>query len=350
MNTRTFFLGAVCLACAIQAGAQTFVTFNVPTAGKTAGLGTQGLAINDVQTIAGSFYVQIPEDGGYTIEPRGFVRTSDGTITHFNNPGTDAYTSALCINASGTIGGTHVDSKGPYGYLRSSSGTMTDFTVMGNGATVTGINSAGTATGYFDGGGFVRTSAGKFKTFQVNGVYVVQPSAINAKGAVTGTAFIIPTYPTATQAFVREPNGDLTSFSTSNYDNTYATAINEGGTVVGYTYNLNGTQTGTYGFARAANGAINLVEISGAGTFVGEGTYLTGINKAGTIVGYYIDSNLYATAFTIATDGTVTTYEAPGAGTVGDSGTFPMSINTAGDVAGYYIDSQGVYHGFLMTP
>ena len=48
-----------------------------------------------------------------------------------------------------------------------------------------------------------------------------------------------------------------------------------------------------------------------------------------------------------------TTFSAPGAGTEpgpGVRGTYSLSINGAGTVTGYYIDTNGVNHGFVGAP
>jgi hypothetical protein len=49
---------------------------------------------------------------------------------------------------------------------------------------------------------------------------------------------------------------------------------------------------------------------------------------------------------------TITTFDPPGTGTLGTlvPGGFEMGINTAGNVAGYYLDSGSVYHGYLYVP
>ena len=46
---------------------------------------------------------------------------------------------------------------------------------------------------------------------------------------------------------------------------------------------------------------------------------------------------------------TFSSFEAPGAGTLAGQGTLAVGINSAGTVAGYYLDSSGVYHGFVRT-
>ena len=46
---------------------------------------------------------------------------------------------------------------------------------------------------------------------------------------------------------------------------------------------------------------------------------------------------------------TITTFNASGAGTAATQGTVPTAINTAGTIAGYYNDSDNVHHGFVRA-
>jgi hypothetical protein len=54
--------------------------------------------------------------------------------------------------------------------------------------------------------------------------------------------------------------------------------------------------------------------------------------------------------FLRARDGTITTFDAPEAGTFDGQGTFAFGINPAGVIAGFYVDTSNVYHGFLRKP
>ena len=88
----------------------------------------------------------------------------------------------------------------------------------------------------------------------------------------------------------------------------------------------------------------------GAGTAAGQGTYANGINTAGEITGFYIDSNNLYHAFLRHTDGTFIRYEAPGAGTSTWQGTGGWAINTDGVIAGDFDDSTCVEHGYKLEP
>src|SRR5450759_772632 len=90
----------------------------------------------------------------------------------------------------------------------------------------------------------------------------------------------------------------------------------------------------------------------GAGTGAGQGTYAYEIMDAGAILGDYIDANGVYRGFLRTPDGHITEFDAPGAGTGAGQGTQPAYVsgmNPAGAVSGWYFDANGVYHGFLRT-
>jgi hypothetical protein len=66
------------------------------------------------------------------------------------------------------------------------------------------------------------------------------------------------------------------------------------------------------------------------------GHYVTAVNDAGEIAGYYLDANNACHGFVRAANGAVTTIDAPGAGSVHGFGTFATSINAARAIAGVY--------------
>ena len=91
----------------------------------------------------------------------------------------------------------------------------------------------------------------------------------------------------------------------------------------------------------------------GAGTGAGQGTFAGAIIPAGTIAGYYTDSNSVGHGYVRTADGTITTFDAPGAGTSPGQGTFLSLIgdlNPEGAITGWYYDGNNVSHGFLRAP
>src|SRR5215471_18077970 len=89
------------------------------------------------------------------------------------------------------------------------------------------------------------------------------------------------------------------------------------------------------------------IDAPGAGTGPFQGTIADAINPAGTIAGYYFDSNYVTHSFVRGRDGTFTTFEAPGAGhTPGTyQGTWAEAMNSAGAITGLTKDSRNVNHG-----
>ncbi len=145
-------------SAAAQGG--TFTTFDVPGA-----VAYNEFGINPPGAIAGSYY-----DG---ITFHGFLRTSGGTITTFVAPGSGCSLSAfkLCsipfgINPAGTITGYYSDASNVFhGFLRTSDGTFTTFDPPGSVNTIpNAINPAGAITGWYDDAngqhGFLRSGDG----------------------------------------------------------------------------------------------------------------------------------------------------------------------------------------------
>ena len=100
-------------------------------------------------------------------------------------------------------------------------------------------------------------------------------------------------------------------------------------------------------------GQIITFDAPGAGTGPFQGTFAFGINPAGAIAGYYVDSGYVSHGFLRARDGTMTTFDAPGAGTGSFQGTSlvePGTINPAGAITGVYVDASFGQHGFLRAP
>jgi hypothetical protein len=94
------------------------------------------------------------------------------------------------------------------------------------------------------------------------------------------------------------------------------------------------------------------IDVTGAGTAAGQGTYAYSVNDAGAITGWYVDASWAWHGFVRAPNGFITPFEAPNAGTAPESyeGTVPYMINQAGWVVGYFEDSSPLLHGFLRAP
>lgn len=70
----------------------------------------------------------------------------------------------------------------------------------------------------------------------------------------------------------------------------------------------------------------------------------TAINRAGTIVGYYLDAGFVEHGFARLANGTFKQVDYPGA-----VGTILHDINDSNQVVGFYMSSDASFHGFLFT-
>jgi predicted membrane protein len=134
---------------------------------------------------------------------------------------------------------------------------------------------------------------------------------------------------------------------------TFVAGVNDAGLIAGYildTHNVN------HGFVRSPSGKLDVFDAPGAGTASGEGTTVIGLNLQGTTAGYYIDANQTFHAFLRSSNGKYTTFEAPGActGTIptGCHGSGAWDINAFGIAVGPYEDTSGNYvaHTFIRFP
>jgi hypothetical protein len=163
---------------------------------------------------------------------------------------------------------------------------------------------------------------------------------INPAGAITGYFFVPPTFSFA-RGFVRDHKGSITIFDLPNGcqegQGTFATGINPAGLVVGdYT---DATCEG-HGFLRFPNGTFINIDVPGAVATTAEA-----INPAGAIsgVGFTNDAII---GYSRSPSGRFTTYSFP---ENGQFGVIDNAINPAGDITGSYSDGVTV-HGYLWTP
>jgi hypothetical protein len=125
-------------------------------------------------------------------------------------------------------------------------------------------------------------------------------------------------------------------------------AINAAGTVTGYYYDSNNV---IHSFVRSVDGTFAEFDAPGGGTGTYQGTLSLSINLAGAVTGLVIDSNNVNHGFLRYPDGTfAATIDAPGAGTGPFQGTIAENINPTDVIAGDYIDASSVWHGFVRTP
>ena len=287
------------------------------------------------------------------------------------------------ISAQGTIVGWYV--VGDYalhGFLRTHQGDFTTFDASGAGVDASqgifpvAINAKGEIVGaYLDAGfvfhGFLRTPKGEFiqtddllaGTNPGTGTRVVD---INSAGSITGWSD--DSFNT-NHIFIRDARRGTTEF--------YAPGAGKGdgqGTFMPTFYGINpaGAITGWYvdsnnvmhGYLRAPDGTFTPFDAPGAGTDSSVcagapaapgappwlvGTQAGSLNPEGAVVGQYVDTNCVIHGFLRGADGSITQFDAPGAGTGAGQGTSSVSNNPAGEVTGYYLDRSNVYHGFVRA-
>jgi hypothetical protein len=145
---------------------------------------------------------------------------------------------------------------------------------------------------------------------------------------------------------ITSPAQTITSFEvagsgSAGSEGTIVTGINSAGTMVGEY--IDSAKT-AHAFMRTLHGTDTVIDPPGSTEAAAEG-----INNTGVITGAYEDSAGVARGFVLAADGTYTTFAAPGAGGVKGQGTIPYGINASGVVAGVYTDKLGVSHGFVRS-
>ena len=130
-------------------------------------------------------------------------------------------------------------------------------------------------------------------------------------------------------------SGTIVTFDVPGAAWTGGASINASGTIAGSYYDVGG---GFRGFLRNSDGSIILIDAPGAGQGVGQGTYVIGINDAGTIFGYYTPASNLSSYLSFVRDsaGNFTTFALSGATT-----TEALAFNNAGQTGGCALQAVG---------
>jgi hypothetical protein len=229
----------------------------------------------------------------------------------FKVPGS-TQTFPLSINSFFTITGSYTDQNGTHGFLRDVFGKITSFDVPDSISTnPIAISDEGTVTGTYQDSnkvthGFVRDPRGRLQSFDPPGSTNTSPTSINTFGAIAGVYFDA----NGPEAFVRSPGGSITTFQPGGR----AEAINLFGAIVGSEPSPGISSypppTGPLvtGFLRSPKGAITLIQDPSAGS---GGTFPTGIDAFGDIVGFFINGEDYEQVFFRDAGGSFTTVAPP---------------------------------------
>jgi hypothetical protein len=138
-----------------------------------------------------------------------------------------------------------------------------------------------------------------------------------------------------TPAFSAGTSGTIIAFDPPGSTYTDVRGIDSAGLVAGTYKDANSV---VHGFTRDASGVIVSFDAPGAGTDPGEGTEVEAISEGGQICGDYIDSNTRIHGFLMSPAGVITTF------TIDDSeGTFTSGVNDSGQVVGAYFPTTSPY-------
>ncbi len=174
----------------------------------------------------------------------------------------------------------------------------------------------------------------------VPGQQNTSPSAINARGQISGVAwngdFVI------VHGYIWD-GMDYTVYDHPDTDipQTLGFGINNRGQIVGQYTMQNGE---IHGFLKEGNA---YTEISFPGA---PNTAAFGINDSGEIVGLYGEAGAGPFGFAVGSQGFIlskgvfSTLAYPGS-----ESSFPLAMNDTGQIVGVYVDDQGMFHGYLAT-
>jgi hypothetical protein len=339
-----------------------FISFQVPDS-----RATYPMSINEAATVTG---YSISNSGVSS----GFVRYQDGQIITFNVPGSVA-TIPVSINTAGDITGyynlpskTPVVFDIPQGFVRTPDGKITTF---GNPVTTASsssfwaqpvtINVAGEIIGNYPDVAlasvvFLRSAAGVVLTFSLSqgAHYSTVATGLNAGGAIVGYASsqslnLAQGFLWSGQGPPPNPGGGFTTITVAGSTGTFPTGINARGTIVGCY-----TGGGLYHyFVRTHDSVVKTLYLPGTVPnciaaftpgFIAVVPQPISVNDQGTIIGYTTNPAQIATAFIRFEEGQVTTFNYPGS-----KKTIPTSINNCDVITGYYSRGSEIL-GFLREP
>jgi probable HAF family extracellular repeat protein len=248
------------------------------------------------------------------------------------NPPAASYSFAFGINNSGMVVGSYTDAHGTYrGFIYDGDEYRTIvFPEATSFTQANGVNDAGTIVGDFVGRdqlthGFL-LAVGRFARYDAKRGVSTWISGINKVGNLTGYVGNNGN----TQGFVKIGR-NVTFFTFHGYP-TYVFSINASNTTVGYF--IPPPFIASHGFIRAMSGAIRQLDYPGSLT-----TNCLGINDAGEVTGFYLDSRNVPHGFTYR------------------NGRFHASslpdiagINNGGSYVGSFTSGGGKTTGYLSTP
>lgn len=246
---------------------------------------------------------------------------SNGVLTPINVPGASS-TLPSGINGAGVIVGSYCNIYGCQNYL-DNGGVFATINAPG---APTGINDAGQIVGIYcnNGCGSYLDNGGALTPINVPGAFTTSATGINDLGQIVGYYCNPITSGLSTfencQGFL-DKGGVFTAIKVPGATaGTYITGINDSGQIVG----LYGASSENLGFVDNG-GTFTTIDVPGS-TFINP----TGINDAGEIVGSY--GVVGGGAVFVYNGGVLTSINLPGA----QVGAVPTGIDDAGDIIGFY--------------
>jgi hypothetical protein len=270
----------------------------------------------------------------------GYAAAVTYTFQTVNYPG-DNFTNLLGINNGGTIAGFH-GAVTAQGFTLNLPNHFTTQNYPAATQTMTvGINNQGSTAGiYMDAKGFTHgytDIGGTFQTVDAPGTIFNQALGINDSNTTVGYFAADQAGMTGQQAYVQS-GGSFVNISLllpPTNQNSQATGINNAGTVVGFYLPTGLTSIGFMD----QNNTITTIDPFGS-TF----TQALGISNNGEIVGFYVDNNDVQHGYTDI--GGIFTSIDP----TGSVNTTINGVNDHGQIVGFYTTANDTVAGFVGSP
>lgn len=215
-------------------------------------------------------------------------------------------------------------------------------TGLGQGTFAYRINFSSEISGYYidsnnNTHGFLRAMDGSFKTFDAKRA-ATWSIAINDRGTLGGTYDVLLKNRDSSDGFVRAAGGKIETINPrGNRWGASVLGINRAGEIIGHFVDGNDV---LHGFFRTKNGKLTQFDAPNA-----TGTDASGINDNGVIVGLYRDAQYDEHGYVRAADGSFTEFDPQGS-----QDTLATAVNSKGWIDGHYSGSDGVLHGYLRDP
>jgi hypothetical protein len=282
------------------------------------------------------------------------------TFTTYNAPGGVSIYSTP-INNNGVIAGTAVDESGHYfGFVRAVDGTINTFTLPSPcpehdcEAFVTGLNDLGQLVGFVENNvsvtaiNFMRDQNGTIT--ELSGPPGVQFWAVqgltNAGETIAQVLVVSQVYNVfvaAAQAYLRTSAGRYYPLpEPPGIVNPYFSTLNNQGEIIG-------TGQTSSDPATSANVSFVLNAASNQFVFFPKFYGLSGLNDAGTLIGYQFFQN-QRLSFLAASNGSILQTFYPAVPEVGFAEDYPYSINQSGMIAGVFLPTFARISGYVAVP